>query len=63
MLDRRSQLLYLLRHEHESLRRLVAADELAQALRILLRDLATHAHDVGNTWEDIGRGYRAPGVV
>jgi len=53
-LDPRQQLIALLKHQHDPLRRLVVADQLAQALRVLLRELALEAHDAGRTWDDIG---------
>jgi hypothetical protein len=35
--------------------RLVAADRMAQQLRVLVRELANEAHDAGCSWEEIGR--------
>ncbi len=35
--------------------RLIAADQLAQELRVLVRELANEAHDAGCTWAEIGR--------
>lgn len=55
MVGRRRQLLELLEHERDPLERLVVADELAQELRKLLRDLAGTAHAAGHSWATIGR--------
>lgn len=54
MVDRRRDLLELLAGHQGPLARLVAADELAQELRVILRQVAIEAHDAGYTWEDIG---------
>lgn len=54
MVDRRQLLLGLLAEQHGPLARLVAADELAQELRVILRLVAVEAHDAGYTWQDIG---------
>jgi len=55
MVGRRRQLLELLEDERDPLARLVVADEFAQDLRRLLRDLAGTAHAAGNSWAAIGK--------
>jgi hypothetical protein len=54
MVDRRQLPLGLLAEHHGAVARLVAADELAQELRVILRLVAIGAHDAGYTWQDIG---------
>lgn len=54
MVDRRQQLLGLLARHRDPLIRLVAADALAQQLRVILREVALEAHEAGYTWDDIG---------
>lgn len=54
MVDRRRQLLELLEDERDPVARLVAADELAQELRKILRDLAGTANAAGYSWAAIG---------
>jgi DNA-directed RNA polymerase specialized sigma24 family protein len=50
MVDRRQLPLGLLAEHHGAVARLVAADELAQELRVILRLVA----NAGYTWQDIG---------
>ena len=55
VVDRRHQLLDLLPEEQDPLARLVAADELAQELRVLLRRVANTANRAGYSWAAVGR--------
>lgn len=55
MVGRRGQLLELLKDERDPLVRLVIADEFAQELRKLQRDLAGTAHAAGHSWAAIGK--------
>ena len=54
MVDRRQQLVRLVGNDADPLARLLVADELAQELRVIVRQAALHAHDAGYTWQDIG---------
>lgn len=54
MIDRRQQLLGLRARHRNLLVQLIAADELAQELRVLLREVAIGAHNACCTWEDVG---------
>jgi hypothetical protein len=49
MVDRRQLLVEVLSEHHGPLARLVAADELAQELRVVVRRIAIEVHDAGYT--------------